>query len=318
MAGLAHSDLSGNNVLMDPSNGTCMVIDIDSLVVPGIYPSKVLGTRGYMAPEVVITSQMPLKHPDKTLPSIKTDLHSLAVIIYETLLLRHPLKGKKIYSEDPDKDDLLRFGKKALFIEDPSDHSNRPDNPGIPLQALGPHLVPVFQRAFADGLHNPDERPTAYEWEKALTYTTDILYPCQGDDCWHKWFVCQKNFASECLFCGWKPSEPISIMHLFRKYKPGQYLSERHYLTIWDRKKLYMWHTRSDVSYPADISDDPEGEGNFRLQNGSWVFKNESSDKMICSASERINPGDSVEISKNKTMLLCDHPKGRLAMFEIL
>ncbi|MFC2740306.1 MAG: lipopolysaccharide kinase InaA family protein, partial [Selenomonas sp.] len=37
-AGLAHSDLSCNNVLVDPKSGSCVVIDIDSLVVPGLYP----------------------------------------------------------------------------------------------------------------------------------------------------------------------------------------------------------------------------------------------------------------------------------------
>lgn len=35
-AGLAHSDLSCNNILIDPSNGLSIVIDIDSLVVPHV------------------------------------------------------------------------------------------------------------------------------------------------------------------------------------------------------------------------------------------------------------------------------------------
>ena len=48
-AGLAHSDLSCNNVLIDPLSGSCVVIDIDSLVVPGLFPPEVAGTRGYIA-----------------------------------------------------------------------------------------------------------------------------------------------------------------------------------------------------------------------------------------------------------------------------
>ena len=45
-AGLAHSDLSCNNVLIDPKSGSTVVIDIDSLVVPGKYPPEVCGTSG--------------------------------------------------------------------------------------------------------------------------------------------------------------------------------------------------------------------------------------------------------------------------------
>ena len=43
-AGLAHSDLSYNNVLVDPKTGTACVIDCDGLVVPGKYPPDVVGT----------------------------------------------------------------------------------------------------------------------------------------------------------------------------------------------------------------------------------------------------------------------------------
>jgi len=38
-AGLAHSDLSCRNVLIDPSSGQSIVIDIDSLVVPQLFPT---------------------------------------------------------------------------------------------------------------------------------------------------------------------------------------------------------------------------------------------------------------------------------------
>ncbi len=316
IAGLAHSDLSGNNVLMSPSDGTCILIDIDSLVVPGIYPSKVLGTSGYMAPEIVMTSQLPLKHPEKKLPNIRTDLHSLAVIIYELLLLRHPLKGKRICSEDTQKDELLRFGEKAVFIEDPSDKSNRADNMDVPMESLGHHLTSLFLKVFTEGLHHPDKRPTAYEWESGLNYTADMLYPCQGQDCRHQWFVCRKGRPVQCPFCGWKPSDSVPVMHLFRKYKTGQFTSENRYVTICDKKKLYARHIRSDIS--ADMPDDPGCEGLFMLEDHNWIFRNESSENRICSVSERINPGNSLSISDKKTVLLSDHPKGRLAMFEFL
>ncbi len=55
MAGLAHSDLSYKNVLVDPSNGHACVIDVDGLVVPGKYPPDVVGTPDFIAPEVFMT-----------------------------------------------------------------------------------------------------------------------------------------------------------------------------------------------------------------------------------------------------------------------
>jgi len=317
-AGLAHSDLSGNNVLMDPRNGTCMIIDIDSLVVKGVYPSKVLGTRGYIAPEVVKTSRLPLKHPDKKLPNIQTDLHSLAVIFYQMLLLRHPLEGKRIHSENPETDDLMMFGENALFIENPNDDSNRPDNLSPSYYITGDYLVPLFQRAFIDGLHHPDERPTAYEWEKALNYTVDMLYPCQGSECWHKWFICQKGTLLKCPFCEWKPSDKIPVMHLFQKYKAGEYLSENHYIAVWNGKKIYKWHTCSNISYPADISDYAECQGTFRLENNKWILQNESNENIFSASGKRIRLHESEEISDNNILLLNNHSKGRVALFELL
>ena len=58
-AGLAHSDLSYKNVLIDPTTGTASIIDIDGLVVPGRYPPDVLGTPDFIAPEVVATKHLP-------------------------------------------------------------------------------------------------------------------------------------------------------------------------------------------------------------------------------------------------------------------
>ena len=39
----------------------------------------------------------------------------------------------------------------------------------IPYTVTGPYLVPLFDRAFIQGLHDPAQRPSANEWETALT-----------------------------------------------------------------------------------------------------------------------------------------------------
>jgi len=98
--GLAHSDLSYKNVLVDPSSGRACIIDLDGLVVPGLYPPDVVGTPDFIAPEVVMTSHLELDDKKRSLPSIQTDRHALAVLIYMYLLYRHPLKGSKMHSTD--------------------------------------------------------------------------------------------------------------------------------------------------------------------------------------------------------------------------
>ncbi|MEZ9938312.1 lipopolysaccharide kinase InaA family protein, partial [Vibrio breoganii] len=104
-AGLAHSDLSYKNILIDPTSGNACIIDIDGLVVPGKYPPDVVGTPDFIAPEVLATSHLDKTDNKRFLPSMHTDRHALAVLIYQYLLLRHPLRGDKIHSDDPAEDE---------------------------------------------------------------------------------------------------------------------------------------------------------------------------------------------------------------------
>ncbi len=105
-AGLAHSDLSYKNVLIDPVSQSAAIIDIDGLVVPGKFPPDVVGTPDFIAPEVYATMNLQKNDPNRKLPSQTTDRHALAALIYEYLLYRHPLRGKKVW----DIDDECRDG----------------------------------------------------------------------------------------------------------------------------------------------------------------------------------------------------------------
>src|SRR5712692_9908197 len=111
-AGLAHSDLSPNNVLVAPTKGISIVIDVDSLVVEGLFPPDVAGTKGYIAPEVISSFHLPLNDPNRRFPNVRTDAHALPVLIYQYLLLRHPLDGKRIPNADTaEAQEALSYGK---------------------------------------------------------------------------------------------------------------------------------------------------------------------------------------------------------------
>lgn len=274
-AGLAHSDLSNNNVLIDPQSGKCVVIDIDSLVVPGLFPPEVVGTRGYIAPEVLGTMAYSFADSKRKLPSIYTDLHSLPVLLYEYLLLRHPLIGPKIYSAvSSEEDDFLALGPKATFIENPNDKSNRPDDLNVTINDLGPELEALFLRAFVDGLHNPNERPTAMEWEKGLVKAWDLLHPCENPQCTAKWFILHKDNKPVCPFCGHRiDSKNFVKLHLKSEMrgKAGQWIDAGQ-VVVYDNMPLFKWHIFSN-SFP-DEKADRSLQAYVRKYKEQWLYIN--------------------------------------------
>ena len=227
-AGLAHSDLSYNNVLIDPSSGMANIIDVDGLVVPGLYPPDVIGTADFIAPEVIKTKHLNKEDKNRFLPSRYTDLHALAVLIYMYLLHRHPLRGGNYFGAvESDQEEDLLMGEKALFIEHPKDSSNRnftreygdslkkyypwTDLSSTPYTITGPYLTELFNQAFIKGLHNPRERPPAEMWEQALIKTNDLKLRCSNSKCIEKWFIYNNTKNTSCPFCKTKYFNSIPV-----------------------------------------------------------------------------------------------------------
>ena len=311
-AGLAHSDLSSNNVLIDPTTGSCVVIDIDSLVVPGVYPPEVMGTGGYIAPEVLQTSELPFGDPNRCLPCAYTDLHALAVLIYEYLLLRHPLVGPKIYSQDPDEDDFLAMGSKALFIENPNDSSNRPPDLKVTIDDLGPEIKSLFLRAFVDGLHEPNSRPTAMEWEKALVKSWDMLHPCDNPGCSAKWFIMHDPRNPVCPFCGKRVNQDDVIKLKFsseRHGKPGQWINSGE-LILYNNIPLFNWHVFSNV-FP-----DEKAERNMVAYackyQGNWLLVNYGISRMMSQSGNLVPKGQAVLLKEGSVFRISDEKNGML------
>jgi serine/threonine protein kinase len=281
-AGLAHSDLSNNNVLIDPRTGNCIVIDIDSLVVPGIYPPEVAGTRGYIAPEVLATMELPRRDPRRVIPGSKTDLHALAVLIYEYLFFRNPLSGPKIFSSvSAEEDDFLGFGEKALFIEHPTDRSNRPRDLFPTVDDYGEILKNLFHRAFVEGLHNPELRPSALEWERGLTRTRDRLMMCQNPDCVYGWFI-PKDFTNPvCPFCKTNGDRRSVIKFDFYtevKGHPGQWRKYSE-MTAAKDTPLFLWHIRPNVY--ADEKTDSDIMAYTAFTQNKWYLINNKIEGLI-------------------------------------
>lgn len=282
-AGLAHSDLSMNNVLIDPKSGRSVVIDIDSLVVPGIYPPEVIGTSGYIAPEVLMGLRHPRGDPRRVAPSALTDLHALAVLIYEYLLRRHPLVGPKRHNAPSGTDEereFLMFGPEALFAEHPSDRSNRPADLKAGIEDLGPVLQKLFLRAFVDGLADPEARPSALEWERGLEETKELLWPCRNLACDRKWFILSDSARPVCPFCGERAHGQELVRLGFyqeRRGARGQWLKVRE-ANVWHKRVLYPWHFYGNL-HPNERTE-PVPKAEIVQVGGRWALLNLEADRM--------------------------------------
>lgn len=312
-AGLAHSDLSNNNVLIDPKTGSCVVIDIDSLVVPGLYPPEVVGTRGYIAPEVLETTVYSYGDPRRALPCIETDLHSMAVLIYEYLLTRHPLTGPKHIPDIPaEEEDFLLMGSQALFIENPDDRSNRPDNLNVTIHDLGPHIEHLFLQAFTDGLHNPKHRPTAMDWERGLVKTWDLLYPCENPECREKWFVLYDMDKPVCPFCGHRIRNTEIVKFIFKKElrgKKGQWIKYRE-LIVYNNIPIFSWHVYSNIF--ADEKAERDLMAYVVKHQEQWLLINQKISGMRSSSGNIVPAGKAILLRNGDSFRISEDENGNL------
>ena len=314
-AGLAHSDLSDRNVLIDPKSGQAVIIDCDSLVVPGMYPPDVLGTAGYIAPEVLSTCFLPLNDKKRKHADVRTDQHALAVLLYQYLFHRHPLKGPKSYrAQDGEEQERLEMGEKALFIEHPSDRSNRPNDLRIGCGSFGPKLKKLFEQAFVIGLHRPELRPTAFDWETALVELWNLFLPCQTPGCAHEKFVLYDATNVRCPSCGKKPPNLVPILRL-KNDRRGQ-LIETARVTVWDGLELFKWHTIDGV-FPGETADRVR-QAYVQFWQGQWILVNENLQNLIDPSGALVPPGSRIVLSNGARFLLSKEPNGRMAEVEMI
>lgn len=176
--GMCYRDISFGNVFFDPDIGSVLICDNDNVSIDSKgFEAGVLGTPRFMAPEIV---------SNQAKPSTKTDLFSLAVLMFYMFIMNHPLEGKKeseIRCLDLPAMNKL-YGTDPLFIFDPNDTSNRPvpgyqDN-ALELWPIYPEfLQDLFVRSFTDGIKDPSNgRVRESEWRSAMVKLRDSIVYC--------------------------------------------------------------------------------------------------------------------------------------------
>jgi len=314
--GLCHSDLSRNNCLVDPVTGNATIIDLDGLVVPGILPPQVVGTPEFMAPEVLISGAR---------PSIFTDQHALAVLIYQSLLFRHPLKGSKFHSADVEEDDRLTFGAEALYIEHPSNRSNWPKKSFVDSSYLGPSMHSLMRQAFVDGLHDRARRPLAASWESELVRLIERLLPCGNRSCEGKYFPWVEGKPTVCPWCRskWNLFPKLAVLDLYRPVsgRTGHYQQDGYRVVSYPGRQLFEWHTLSNRSPRSDSDPKPKLSFQFRRNNSEWQITNLSEVSMQIlqnDSKSELKSGNQASLYSDMRILLGTEPHARIAEVHIV
>jgi len=286
--GLCYRDISFGNAFFDPTTGEVRICDNDNVAVTGIAKGGILGTPRFMAPEIV---------RGEALPSIDTDLYSLAVLLFYMLMLHHPLEGKRevnIHCFDLPAMNKL-YGFEPLFIFDPNDDSNRPvpgeqDNAIIYWQIYPQFLRDMFTRAFTNGLRDPKNgRVRESEWRGAFVALRDSIFYCErcGAENFYDVDKLRTRIPYRCWSCN-------SNFHLPPRIKLGQAVVMLNHDT-----RLFPHHigTLYDFSMPiAEVVQHPQNPN-------VWGLKNLSKSKWTITRSDgtlsEVLPGKSFTIAAN-------------------
>lgn len=173
ISGYVLGDIKQQNILVN-DRALPSIIDTDSFQVRNPVNGKIyrcpVGSPDYTPPELI----------DQDFPSIdQTEVHDrfrLAVIIYQLLFGGQTLfKGNWIGAgEMPETNELIRQG---LWLYAPNSLI-QPLDSTIPLDIVHPEVQQCFLRCFNNGYKNPNLRPTARDWVKALRLAVNELTIC--------------------------------------------------------------------------------------------------------------------------------------------
>jgi DNA-binding helix-hairpin-helix protein with protein kinase domain len=260
--GLCYRDISFGNVFFVPRTGRPLICDNDNVGVDGASPSAVLGTRRFMAPEIVRR---------EAAPSTATDLYSLSVLLFYLLMVGHPLVGRREL-EYPVWDDHAEselFGREPRFVFDPADPSNAP-LPDMHASVLTnwslypDHIRRLFVQAFTVGLADPNSRVRESVWRSALARLRDIVIRCAA--CSKESFWREGDTGARCWSCDRALADPVRLVidgrplalnngtlvyrhHLSLDYDFGTVVAQ----VVRHPSKPDQWGLRNDSAEPWEV-----------------------------------------------------------------
>ncbi len=217
IAGLIFTDLSPNNIMVHDSKNNLVFIDTDNMRMRSNTYISILGTEGYMAPEIY--HQMDIKTMEKAKAlhidesvfsntgkiSVDSDIFSAAIIAFELLTLQHPFIGD-IVEEGTAEDETAAYRCETDYILSEGTN-NSSSQPLVDCFSKGnistPKLRELFRKTFMEGKQNPSLRPTAKDFFEAFSEAIDMLFKCSccGVDTISQVFERKENGHNTCWYC---------------------------------------------------------------------------------------------------------------------
>lgn len=170
-------------------------------------------------------------------------------------------------------------------------------------------------KAFVSGLHLPDERPSAGDWERGLVKTIDMLVPCANPSCSRKWFVLYDRANMKCPFCQTKPMGTIPILKLRKESRAGQWLLDGQ-VVVRHGLELFQWHVLDNV-FPGEEAD-RTAQASCLFHEGQWILLNKSLTSLTSPSGNRVPPGKAVVLKDGAQIRLSQESNGRIAEVQIV
>lgn len=202
-ADISLGDVKFDNIKINLNDGSIKILDTDTAVGGNARP-MVAGTIGFMEPLVMRGEKKPNKY---------SDVFSLAVMIYMTLISGHPLRGRKYYEPCKQNIDMYTYGTNPVYTYNEKDKSNRPaphEKRAIERMKKYPdYFKEAMHRTFVDGLFEDEtKRTTPGEWLEILDKLYEDHFICK--QCAEEHFYATAERV--CHVCGTPIEVPISLV----------------------------------------------------------------------------------------------------------
>ena len=208
LSGLIFTDLSPNNIMVHSKQNQIVFIDTDNTRRRSDMYEGVLGTPGYMAPEVYRKPDTKLARAYNIDPNLlsrcgrlstETDIFSAAVIAFQLLTLQHPFIGDGIEEGTPEEEEAALEIKTDFIFKTGTTNTSSYGLTSKYEEITTKEIRALFERTFVDGKDNPVLRPTAEEFLEAFQNALDLIVSCPHCGFSRLYNVNQQN---SCINCG--------------------------------------------------------------------------------------------------------------------
>ena len=256
LSGLIFTDLSPSNILVHKDKNQMVFIDTDNLRNRKDKYISVLGTPGYMAPEIYHSVDQSLISKSginssifskSGAISIDSDIFSAAIIAFQLITLQHPFIGDEIENGPADfEDKAMMCETDFIFKENTANTSTVHLTPYYNLLTTE-HVRELFSRTFVNGKTSPKDRPTDHEFLEGFQKALDLIVSCP-----HCGFENIENMhvPYNCSFCNQiiQPHPTLSVLLDFKEQNIATLINGIAQMNILDKSEYTNQDYKKEIS----------------------------------------------------------------------